>query len=293
MIGELVVFLNQIANRTGHNQMMANALGVHRSGYYAWENRQESAHDQYDKQLIKEAQIIQLETKHRYGSPRVKEALAARGFVAGHNRVVRILKENGLGARKRKSFRVTTQSKKGQYIARNVLERRFTASSPNKVWVSDITYILTADGWLYLCVVLDLYSRRVVGWSMNNRIDTELVCKALLMAIIARQPPLGLLFHSDRGCQYASKEFRRILKEYKLRQSMSRKGNCWDNACSESFFSSLKTELIGGYIFRTREEARAEIFNYVEVFYNKHRLHSYLGYLSPISFEYQSYRVAS
>ena len=281
-------------NREAHSvEMMANLLGVHRSGYYAWRNRQESDRDQYDKQLVKETEVIQLENRYCYGSPRVTEALAARGFVAGHNKIARLMKENGLGAKKRKSFRITTQSKKGQYIAPNLLERNFSADSANQVWVSDITYVLTVEGWLYLCVILDLHSRRVVGWSMGERIDAQLVCKALLMAIVSRRPPHGLLFHSDRGSQYASKQFLGIIKRNGFRQSMSRKGNCWDNACSESFFGSFKNELIGDYIYRTREEARSEIFNYIEVFYNRKRLHSYLGYLSPESFENQSCRMAS
>lgn len=281
-------------NREAHSvELMANTLGVDRSGYYAWKERQECAHDKYDQELVKEARIIQLEMKHRYGSPRMTEALAARGFAAGHNRVARLMKENALGAKKRKSFRITTESKKGQYIAPNRLDRNFAVDSVNQVWVSDITYIQTVEGWMYLCVVLDLHSRRVVGWSMGEKIDAQLVCKALLMAIVGRWPPRGLLFHSDRGCQYASKQFLEILNGYGFRQSMSRKGNCWDNACAESFFGSLKTELIGNYIYRSREEARAEIFNYVEVFYNRKRLHSYLGYLSPVNFENQGCRMAS
>jgi len=179
-------------------------------------------------------------------------------------------------------------------VAENKLDRHFWAAAVNQKWVSDITYVATAEGWLYLCVIVDLYSRRVVGWSMGTSLATELVTAAFMMAVMRRRPPRGLMFHSDRGTQYASRAFRKGLARHGMLQSMSRKGECWDNACAETFFKTLKTELIGQRIYRTREEAKAGIFEYVEVFYNRVRLHSYLGYVPPAEFEeLDSERVAS
>lgn len=172
--------------------------------------------------------------------------------------------------------------------AQNVLDRRFEVAEANRVWVSDITYVATAEGWLYLCIVLDLFSRRVVGWSMGRGLGTELVLRALKMAIVHRRPPPGLLVHSDRGVQYTSHAFRRVLDSHGMQQSMSRKGNCWDNACAETFLKSLKTELIRGWIFRSRAQAQQEVFEYIEIFYNGRRLHSHLDYMSPAAYERQT-----
>jgi transposase InsO family protein len=213
--------------------------------------------------------------------------------VVNHKRVSRLIAANGLGARRKKQFLIITKSKKGQWIAENILNRQFSVSSPNRAWVSDITYIATAEGWLYLAVVLDLYSRRVFGWSMDRRIDSQFVLQALSMAAIGREPPQGLIFHSDRGFQYASQNVRNAISSYGMRQSMSRKGNCWDNACAEAFFNSLKSELIGKHIFQSRSEAQSAIFEYIEIFYNGVRLHSTLDYLSPNEYEKQLNRMAS
>jgi putative transposase len=203
----------------------------------------------------------------------------------GHNRVARLMQEYGLGARVKRAFRLTTKSNHGLPVEQNMLGRQFAVAAANRVWVSDISYVPTAEGWLYLCVILDLYSRRVVGWSMGNGLGTNLVIAAFMMAVLRRQPHRRLVFHSDRGVQYCAKAFRRRTRAWGMQQSMSRKGDCWDNACAESFFKSLKTELIGRQIFATREGARSAIFEYIEVFYNRQRLHSYLDYCTPAEFE--------
>jgi len=275
-------------------EKMAKVLSVSRSGYYAWIDRPESLRRCQKVELTEQIHEIQDQVHHCYGAPRVTKELARRGGSVGHNRVARILRENGLGARPKRRFRVTTKSAQGPAVAANKLDRRFSAAAVNQKWVSDITYVATAQGWLYLCVVVDLYSRRVVGWSMGTSLATELVIAAFTMAVIRRRPPRGLMFHSDRGTQYASKAFRKRLARHGMLQSMSRKGECWDNACAETFFKTLKIELIGRLIYRSREEAKAAIFEYVEVFYNRVRLHSYLGYVPPAEFEeLDSERVAS
>jgi len=264
---------------------MARVLGVSRSGYYAWVDRPESVRSRQKVDLTEQIREIQRKMLHRYGTPRVTRELARRGQSVGHNRVARILRENGLGARPRRRFRVTTKSAQGPAAAGNELDRHFWAAAVNQKWVSDITYVATAEGWLYLCVIVDLYSRRVVGWSMGTSLATELVTAAFMMAVMQRRPPRGLMFHSDRGTQYASLAFRKGLARHGMSQSMSRKGECWDNACAETFFKTLKTELIGQRIYRSREEARRAIFEYVEVFYNRVRLHSYLDYATPAEYE--------
>lgn len=277
------------AQRSAHRvETMARVLGVTRSGYYAWESSEPSAHEVQDKELVASIDAIQKKKKHRYGSPRMTRELRRGGWQVGHNRVARLMREKGLGARPRKAFRVTTKSNHGLAVAPNLLGRDFAVPAANKVWVSDISYIATAEGWLYVCVILDLYARRVVGWSMGSGLGTGLVLEAFMMAVLLRQPPRGLVFHSDRGVQYCAKAFRRKARAWGMQQSMSRKGDCWDNACAESFFKSLKTELIGRQIFATRGEARAAIFEYIEVFYNRQRLHSYLDYCTPAEYEANS-----
>ena len=209
------------------------------------------------------------------------DALRRRGFRVGHNRVARLMAENDLQARRRRKYRVTTMSKHNHRASPNLLNRNFNPPAPNVAWASDLTYVGTAEGWLYLCVILDLYNRRVIGWSMSQRMGSDIVVQALFMALLRTGNPKGVLFHSDRSVQYASKKFRRILRRYEFVQSMSRKGNCWDNAVVESFFSTLKSELIQGYRYPTRQEAKEEIFEYIEVFYNRERSHSYLDYETP------------
>ena len=266
-------------------ERMAEVLGVTRSGFYAWMRRGRRPRGEQDQELEELIRRIQQEVHYRYGSPRMTRELHRRGRRVGHNRVARLMRQGRLGARRRKAYRMTTNSKHSHPVAENLLQRVFRVNAANRVWVSDITYIPTAEGWMYLCVVLDLYSRRVVGWSMGSGLGVELAVQALLMAVVRRRPPRELVLHSDRGVQYCAAGFRRRLCDHGIRQSMSRKGDCWDNACAEAFFASLKAEVIGDRIFLTREQARREIFEYIEVFYNRRRLHSYLGYLTPHEFE--------
>ena len=284
-----------MADHRGEHRVekMAVNLGVTRSGFYAWLSRGKAPRRAEDEQLEDLIKGIQQEVKYRYGSPRMTRELRRRGRRVGHNRVARLMREGQLGARPRKPYRVTTKSNHGHPVAENVLKRQFSVPTANRVWVSDITYIATAEGWMYLCVVLDLYSRRVVGWSMGKGLGMELAVRALLMAMLRRRPLRGLVLHTDRGVQYCATAFRDLAADRGIVQSMSRKGDCWDNACAETFFASLKTELVGSRIFVTREQARREIFEYLEVFYNRRRLHSYLGYLTPDEFERSSAREAA
>ena len=282
------------AHRGEHRaEKMAENLGVTRSGFYAWLRRGKAARRTADEHLRDLIEGIQKDVHYRYGSPRMTRELRRRGRRVGHNRVARLMRQGKLGARRRKAYRATTKSNHAHPVAENLLQRVFRVSAANRVWVSDITYIPIAEGWMYLCVVLDLYSRRVVGWSMDRSLGTELAVRALLMAVMGRRPPRDLLLHSDRGVQYCAAAFRRHLQYHGIRQSMSRKGDCWDNACAETFFASLKMELIRERIFLTREQARQEIFEYIEVFYNRRRLHSYLGYLTPHEFEHSAGGVAA
>ncbi len=265
---------------------MAKVLEVSRSGYHAWLGRVVSQRQGAEAELTEQIREIQKEAKRRYGSPRVTAALRRAGRRVGHNRVARIMRKNGLQARPKKRFRVTTKASASLPVADNILGRNFVVATVNTVWVSDITYIATTEGWLYLVAVMDLCSRRVVGWSMSSRLSTDLVLRAFWMAVLTRRPAKELVFHSDRGSQYASHAFRGALRNAGAIQSMSRKGDCWDNAPSESFFNTLKTELMeGGKAFTSRQAAKAAIFEYVEVFYNRQRLHSSLGNVTPVEFE--------
>ncbi len=264
---------------------MCAQLEVTKSGFYAWRKRPPSARALADDALLKEIRAIHAESQRRYGSPRVHRELAAKDIHASKHRVARLMRENGLRGKRRRKFRHTTDSDHTMPVAPNTLARDFTADAPNEVWVTDITYIPTGEGWLYLAAILDLYSRRVVGWSMSERITRQLTLDALSMALAARTPSGGLLHHSDRGSQYASADYRAALDDAGIECSMSRKGNCWDNAVAESFFATLKTELVHDANWRTRAEARSAIFHYLEVFYNRRRRHSSIGYVSPEEFE--------
>jgi putative transposase len=274
-------------------EKMAGLLGISRGGYYAWRQRPKSVRALDDERLVASIEAIQEQVKHRYGSPRITEALARAGSSVGHNRVARLMREHDLGRRPRKRYRSTTNSAHTHPVAENVVNREFEVPEMNRVWSSDITYLATAEGWLYLCVVIDLYSRKVIGWAMKATMQAELVVDALMMALMRRRWPSGVIFHSDRGSQYASETVRRSVHRHRLVQSMSRKGNCWDNAPTESFFSTLKNELCGDAAFVTRGQAREEIFEYIEIFYNRMRLHSTLGYRSPAEFEEARERKAS
>lgn len=264
---------------------MARTLKVSRSGYYAWGVRPRSERDRYDEELLEAIREIQKDCRHRYGSPRVTKKLQRQGYRVGHNRVARLMRENGLGACQRRRYRSTTDSKHNLPVAENLLNRKFDVAEANRVWASDITYCATADGWLYLCTVIDLYSRKIIGWSISTRMKTDLVLQAFMMALMRRRPPKGVIFHSDRGSQYCSHAFRERIEGHGFLQSMSRKGDCWDNAPAESFFKTLKSELCGYRAFGSRKEARLAIFEYIEVFYNRERLHSSLGYLTPAEYE--------
>lgn len=264
---------------------MAELLGVSRSGFYAWAAREPSQRAQEDDRIVEEIRGIQEEVKFRYGSPRITAELAREGLSIGHNRVARLMSEHELGARPAKKYRGTTDSSHQEPVAENLLNRQFQVAEPNKVWAGDIIYLPTAEGWMYLAVVLDLHSRAVVGWALSTTLHTGVVLEALMMALLRRRPAKGLLFHSDRGAQYCSGDFRNAAAHHGLIQSMSRKGNCWDNSVVESFFKTLKQELLQGKAFTTREEARRRIFEYIEVFYNRVRLHSSLGYCSPAEYE--------
>jgi putative transposase len=264
---------------------VARILGVSRGGYYAWRGRPQSERDRVDGDLVKEIRLIQKRVKERYGSPKVTAELKRSGYRVGHNRVARLMREKGLGARLKRRYRSTTDSKHRLPVAQDLLKRDFVVSRADQTWLSDLSYILTAEGWLYLCVIIDLYSRKVVGWSLSTRMRTELVLKALMMALGRRRPAKGLIFHSDRGSQYCSHAFGERAWLYGIRQSMSGKADPWGNAPAESFFKTLKSELCGGKAFGSREEARTAIFEYIEVFYDRMRLHSSLGYFSPVEYE--------
>jgi putative transposase len=265
--------------------LMCRVLQVSRSGYYAWHKRPAAERRRQDQRLALEVAAIHAESRGRYGSPRVHAELHQRGQRIARKRVARLMRTAGLRARVRRRFRCTTDSKHGMAIKGNLLARRFAVSTPNAGWVSDITYLWTLQGWLYLAVVLDLFSRRVVGWSLSERLERGLALDALGMALKGRQPAGGMLHHSDRGSQYASQEYQQLLAAHGILSSMSRSGNCWDNAVAESFFATLKIELVYQTQWRTRQEASSALFEYIELFYNRQRRHSALGYLCPNEFE--------
>jgi len=261
------------------------AVGIARSAYYAWKKRQPSSRAKANLVLLEHIRRIHKLSRKAYGSPRVYYALRKQGIVCSQKRVARLMRQDHLkGQRKYRKVR-TTDSYHALPVAENVLNREFSAEKPNQKWVADITYIPTGEGWLYLAGVLDLYSRKIVGWAMSDLIDTDLVEKALRMAYYQRQPGEGLLHHSDRGSQYASHQIREILAANHTQISMCRKANCWDNAVMESFWGTLKNEWVHHRQYKTRAEAKTDIFGYIEGFYNTVRLHSTLGYLSPLEFE--------
>jgi putative transposase len=263
-------------------------MQVSRSGFYAWKARGPSARKREDERLLEGILFSFERSRGTYGSPRILRDLREQGYCCGRQRVARLMRQAGLKPTVRSRFRVTTDSKHALPVADNLLAREFTASAVDVKWASDITYLWTGEGWLYLAVTLDLFSRRVVGWSMQSRLDRSLVVNALESALCQRRPEAGLLHHSDRGSQYASGEFQAMLCRQGIACSMSRKGDCWDNAAVESFFGTLKQELVNRCQFATREIARKEVFEYIEVWYNRQRRHSTLGYMSPAQFERQA-----
>lgn len=262
-------------------------MEVSRSAYYAWLHRVQTNREKDDIELTTIIRDVFRSSRATYGTRRIRESLVRWERTVSRGRIGRLMREADLVCKTKQKFKATTNSKHDLPIAPNQLDRQFNVHQPNQVYVGDITYIHTQEGWLYLAVVIDLYSRQVVGWSMADHMRTKLVNDALLMAIWQRKPAKGLLWHSDRGSQYASDSHRALLKQHGIRQSMSRKGNCWDNAVSESFFHTLKTELIHHQTYQTRDEAKQAVFEYIEVFYNRERLHSANGYLSPLDYELQ------
>lgn len=264
---------------------MCRVLEVSASAYYAWRGRPESRRAREDRRLLVEIKAIHQAKREVYGSPRIHAELKAQGLRHGEKRVARLMRAGGIRAKQKRKFKVTTDSRHCHPVAPNLLARDFAATAPNQKWAADITYIPTREGWLYLAAILDLYSRIVVGWSMSSRMTRTLVLDALEMAVGRRRPGPGLLHHSDRGSQYACGDYREALSAHGMRCSMSRKGDCWDNAPMESFFHTLKTELAHHRDYQARWQAKADIFEYIEVFYNRSRRHSALGYLTPTEYE--------
>ena len=266
-------------------QRMCCVLGVSESGYFAWRSRPPSRHDREDAVLLAHIRLAFSLSNGTYGSPRMVRELQDEGFAVGRHRVARLMRENGLQARMKRRFRRTTDSHHAWPIAPNLLEQNFHAKRPNQKWAADISYVWTREGWLYLAVVLDLFSRRVVGWSTSDRLHKELALTALRRAVAIRRPPPGLIHHADRGSQYCSVAYRSELHRYGIRTSMSGKGNCYDNAPVESFFKSLKSELVWRTVFQSRHQATDAIGRWIDGFYNPVRRHSTLDYISPIAFE--------
>ena len=268
--------------------LQCQVLGVSRNGYYQFRrDRENKPEDPVHQEMLEWIQDIAKSSDDTYGSRRMKKALNVLGYPVSRNKARKLMREASVQARQRKKYKVTTNSNHRQPVFDNLLNREFEVALPDQIYAADVTYIWTQEGWLYLAVVIDLCSRKVVGWSMSSRMKAQLVCDALQMAIWRRQPNAGLIHHSDRGSQYASKAFRQLMKAHGIEGSMSRKGDCWDNAVVESFFGSLKQERVQWRSYQSRLEAQQDILDYISMFYNSSRLHSYLGYVSPNDFERQ------
>ena len=265
--------------------LMCELFKVSRSGFYSFITKPLSKRQQANQELDNQIVAVYTQHKKRYGAPRIARALQARNEMCSHTRVARRMKKMGLVAVAKKKFKVTTDSEHNLPVYKNILNRDFSTTSINQKWACDITYVRTQEGWLYFAVVIDLYSRAIIGWSMDKRMKKALVCDALMMALFKRKFPKNVIVHSDRGSQYCSIKYQNILKDYRLIGSMSRKGNCWDNAIAESFFHTLKVELIHECVYKSREQARLSIFQYLEVYYNKNRMHSAIDYNTPFEFE--------
>lgn len=265
-------------------EALCEGLNVSTSGFAAWKRGGRVRRWLTDAQMLVLIRAIFAESDDSYGSPRIYEEIKARGLPASRERVARLMKKNDIRAKRKRRYKATTDSKHNLPVAPNLLNQSFEASAPDQTWTTDITYVPTAEGWLYLAVVLDLYTRMVVGWSMQVRLTKELVIDALRMACFRRRPKPGLIHHSDRGSQYCSHDYQAMLKDYGMLASMSRKGNCWDNAVTESFFGSLKNERVHHRRYATRAQAKQDLFEYIEPFYNRRRRHSALGYTSPAAY---------
>jgi putative transposase len=263
-------------------RVLCDVMGVSAAGYYAWRGRRESPRKAANRTLLTEIRRLHLAHRGRYGAPRIHAALRGLGQTASRGRVERLMRHHGIRAIRARRFRAcTTDSRHDLPIVPNRLAQNFTAGQPNQVWLADITYVPTGEGWLYLAVVLDLFTRKIAGWAMRDHMRAELTIAALTMAIQRQKPPPGLIHHSDRGSQYAAADYRKLLAAARMTQSMSRKGNCWDNAPMESCFGTIKTELVHQACYPTRDAARHDLFVYVEGYYNRQRLHSALGYITP------------
>lgn len=264
---------------------MCTLLNVSRSGYYAWRKRPESRRSRENRALEAKIRVIHAASHGIYGSPKIHRDLVEDGVPCGKNRVARIMRKANIRSRTKKKFKATTNSRHNLPVAANLLNQNFTAKAPDNIWVGDITYVPTKEGWLYLAVLIDLYNRQVVGWASSSRMTRQLAIDALQMALDRRCPDKGLIHHTDRGSQYASGDYQKVLSDRRIICSMSRKGNCYDNAVAESFFRLLKTEWVNHYHYDSREEAVRSLFYYIEIFYNRKRRHSVLGYATPQEYE--------
>jgi len=271
--------------------LMCRILEVSRAGYYHWLKRKLSGRYLEDRRLLEIIKHHYNRSRGTYGLPRICAALRKEGLTVNKKKIARLMRINKIRAKTKRKFKVTTIQNTKAKASENILNQNFRAISENRVWTSDITYLWTKEGWLYLSVIMDIYSRKIVGWSTGSSLSAELVARALLMALLHRNPESGIIFHSDRGSQYTSGPVRELLKSYKMTQSMSSTGNCYDNAITESFFHTLKTELIYWNRYQSREEAKKSIFEYIEIFYNRQRLHSAIGYISPVEFEERNLKI--
>ena len=265
--------------------LVCEVLQISPSGYHKWLKNKVSLRAKENQRILEIIKFHHNKSKATYGLPRIYAAMKKEGLFVNKKRIARLMRVNNIKAKTKRRFRVTTVQNSKVQASENILKQNFTSSSENKIWTGDITYLWTKEGWLYLAVVMDIYSRKIVGWSTDNSLSAELVIRALMMALVHRNPERGIIYHSDRGCQYTSSSFRELLKNYGIVQSNSSTGNCYDNAVTESFFHTLKTELTYWEKYQTRQEAKRSIFEYIELNYNRRRLHSYLGYLSPVEFE--------
>jgi transposase InsO family protein len=265
--------------------LMCKGLDVSPSGYYAWRERPPSAREMANQELVKKIETVYNDNHGVYGSPRIYRELKDQGIACSENRIARLMRLRGLRAKQSKSFKTTTKRNKAHPVAQNLVKRDFTANRPNQKWLSDITYIPTQEGWLYLAAILDLYTRGIVGWAMSDRMTSDLTISALEMALHQRQPEAGLILHSDQGSQYTDQAYQAMLKDHGIVASMNGVGTWYDNAPMESFFGTLKSEWVYHHLYRTRDEAKADVFFYIESFYNRRRRHSALDYLSPLAYE--------
>lgn len=267
---------------------MCEAIGVSRSGYYSWLHRKDSKRKQFHRLLLSLIVQIHAESDGTYGAERIQEGLAERNIKCDVRVVSRLMKIAKISSKIKAKFKPsTTDSNHSNSVSPNLLNRNFHFDKPNQAWVSDITFILVGNTWMYLCVIIDLFNREIIGWNFDENMETSLIIKAYQNAVNACKPEKDCIFHSDRGVQYTSKEFRSLLEKNKMRQSMSRKGNCWDNAVAESFFKTLKVERVNHLKYQTKQEAKSDLFRYIEVFYNRKRFHSTLGFTSPVNYRLQ------